>query len=234
MDINDILDKLSLPRDFTRRGFLKAASAAAAVALMADAKAKTGERPYVILETAQGLIIADPNLCVACHRCELACTEFNEGKADPRLTRIRMTRNTMFGPNGINRMPPAYGAWGNGLVVQDTCRQCPHPVPCANACPQGAIQVDEETGARVVVKERCIGCHLCEKACPWDMMTFDVEENKASKCFLCHGDPKCVKACPAAAIRYVPWFDRSKEEDRRAPHGYLPNENAAQCSICHR
>lgn len=105
---------------------------------------------------------------------------------------------------------------------------------CASACPQGAIQVDPKTGARVVVKERCIGCHLCEKACPWDMMSFDDEENKASKCFLCNGDPKCVKACPAAAIRYIPWTDRSHEEARRVPHGYLARENAAECSICHR
>lgn len=147
MAINDILEKLSLslPHDFTRRGFLKAASAAATVALMAEAKAKPGVRPYVILETAKGLIIADPNLCVACHRCELACTEFNDGKADPRLARIKMTRNVMFGPAGTNHLPSPFGVWGNGLVVQDTCRQCPHPVPCANACPQGAIRVDEKT-----------------------------------------------------------------------------------------
>lgn len=233
MELNDILEKLSLPQDLTRRGFLKAASAAAALGLLNDARAKNGA-PYVILETAKGLIIADPNLCVACHRCELACTEFNDGKATPRLARIKITRNVMFGPSGTNPIPPTFGVHGNGLVVQDTCRQCPHPVPCANACPQGAIQVDPKTGARVVVKERCIGCHLCEKACPWDMMSFDDEENKASKCFLCNGDPKCVKACPAAAIRYIPWTDRSHEEARRVPHGYLARENAAECSICHR
>lgn len=234
MELMTFVEKLSLPQDLTRRGFLKAASAAAALGHLNDACAKTGVRPYVILETAKGLIIADPNLCVACHRCELACTEFNDGKATPRLARIKITRNVMFGPSGTNPIPPSFGVHGNGLVVQDTCRQCPHPVPCANACPQGAIQVDPETGARVVVKERCIGCHLCEKACPWDMMSFDDEENKASKCFLCNGDPKCVKACPAAAIRYIPWTDRSHEEARRVPHGYLARENAAECSICHR
>ena len=92
MELNDILEKLSLPQDLTRRGFLKAASAAAALGLLNDARAKNGVRPYVILETAKGLIIADPNLCVACHRCELACTEFNDGKATPRLARIKITR----------------------------------------------------------------------------------------------------------------------------------------------
>lgn len=33
MELNDILEKLSLPQDLTRRGFLKAASAAAALAM---------------------------------------------------------------------------------------------------------------------------------------------------------------------------------------------------------
>ena len=66
MELNDILEKLSLPQDLTRRGFLKAASAAAALgSFLNDARAKNGVRPYVILETAKGLIIADPNLCVA-------------------------------------------------------------------------------------------------------------------------------------------------------------------------
>lgn len=100
MELNDILEKLSLPQDLTRRGFLKAASAAAALGLLNDARAKNGVRPYVILETAKGLIIADPNLCVACHRCELACTEFNDGKATPRLARIKITRNVMLRPLG--------------------------------------------------------------------------------------------------------------------------------------
>ena len=47
--------------------------------------------------------------------------------------------------------------------------------------------------ARYVDEDKCIGCGLCQKACPWDMMSFDREKQKASKCFLCDGEPKCVK-----------------------------------------
>ena len=38
---------------------------------------------------------------------------------------------------------------------------------------------------------------------------------------------------PAAALTYMPWKDRSGEPARRPTHGYLPEENANQCSVCH-
>lgn len=234
MQLDQILQFLKLPQDMTRRGFIRATSVTAAIALMNEARAKEGARPYIVFETAKGLIIGDPNLCVTCQRCELACTEFNEGKSDPKLARIKIGRNYWFGPDATTSLPAFSGAMGlTGTVQQDCCRQCPHPTPCANACPHGAIRVDEKTGARFVDQERCIGCRLCQKACPWEMMTFDEEAKKASKCFLCHGSPKCVKACPAQALRYVEWFDRTHEHGRHPEHGYLPKENAAQCSICH-
>ena len=117
-------------------------------------------------------------------------------------------------------------------------RECPRELirihECANPVVVKCSNRDPGKDARKMCEVSCIGCGLCQKACPWDMMSFDDEENKASKCFLCNGDPKCVKACPAAAIRYIPWTDRSHEEARRVPHGYLARENAAECSICHR
>jgi len=233
MGVKELLESFDLPSDLTRRGFLKAASASAVVGMMAEARAAGGNRPYIILETAGGLILGDPNLCVNCQRCELACTDFNEGKSSPKLARIKIGRNIPFGGEGAGRLPPVNGVWGNGAVPQDTCRQCQHPVPCANACPQGAIQPDPKTGARVVITERCTGCRLCQKACPWGMMTFDEEEKKASKCHLCHGNPKCVKECPAQALRFVSWKDRTREAPKSPVHGYLPEENRSQCAACH-
>ena len=39
--------------------------------------------------------------CVGCGRCELACTEFNDGKAAPTLSRIKVDRNLNFGPEDV-------------------------------------------------------------------------------------------------------------------------------------
>ncbi len=40
--------------------------------------------PVLVLPQAKGLVLADPTKCVGCRRCELACTEFNDGKAARR------------------------------------------------------------------------------------------------------------------------------------------------------
>lgn len=135
MELQDFLSKLSLPQDFTRRGFLKATSVMAAIGMMNQARAASGVRPYIVLETAKGILICDPNLCVACHRCELACTEFNEGKADPRLARIKITRNVMVRPCRHERLSADEGHLGrrhrrSGHLppVRPSRRRAPTPV----------------------------------------------------------------------------------------------------------
>ena len=154
-DLKDLMSKVNLPHDITRRGFLEVASVTATLAAMNQVRAQTGTRPYIILQAPEGLIVGDPSLCVDCQRCEMACTEYNDGKNDPVLARIKIGRNIWYGP-GNSGYRPLQGVWGNSTVVQDTCRQCAHPVPCANACPQGAIQVNPETGARFVDRKSVV------------------------------------------------------------------------------
>jgi len=224
----------------SRRRFLKltGVGGASIVAVGVSARFTTATQGrQVFVAEATGLVIADSTRCVGCRRCELACTEFNEGKAQPAMARIKVSRNYNFGPEGV-----AAGFWegaghfGNHTVVQDTCKQCPHPVPCQMACPQGAIEVVPPENARVVNQDTCVGCRICQRACPWGMTSFDEEIQKATKCHLCNGDPECVQACPAGALQYVPWRDTTKEEPARFTiPGYIssPPDVQETCTECH-
>jgi Fe-S-cluster-containing dehydrogenase component len=220
----------------TRRAFLRAlAATSAGLAVFGPHFALGAKAPVIIVDNALGLVLADPSRCVGCLRCELACTEFNRGVASPVLARIKVARNLAYGPAGPNGPQPAQGFFGNGVFVQDACRQCPHPVPCATACPNGAIVLDPKTRARVVDQAACTGCRLCQGACPYAMMVFDEAAAKADKCDLCRGEPKCVAACPAGALAYASWRDLTRELTARRPTVLaLDPKRAAACRDCHR
>ena len=225
------------PASCSRREFLKV-NALAAIGFSTFGTYIVGQKkepPVIIIDKAAGLVIGDPTSCIGCLRCELACTEFNDGKASPFLSRIKVSRNMNFGPKSVLAAKTGQGNWGNGLIVQDLCSQCPHPVPCANVCPNGAIVARPPLYARAVDSEKCDGCRMCLRSCPWEMMTFDEEIQKASKCFLCNGRPKCVEACPSGALRYIPWTDLTDRVQPRAiPTAIIPPENSAVCADCHK
>ncbi|MCX8023083.1 MAG: 4Fe-4S dicluster domain-containing protein [Syntrophorhabdaceae bacterium] len=230
------LGSLLEARFMSRRDFLKL-SGISVIALTAlnPFIARGGAGPLIIMEQAKGLVISEPTRCVGCRRCELACTEYNDGKAKPSIARIKVGRNMNFGPKGLYASQNGQGNWGNGLIIQDLCKQCPHPVPCADACPNDAIVVSPPTNARVVDKEKCIGCKMCQKACPWEMMVFDSDNNKATKCFLCKGSPKCVEACPAGALSYVNWVDLTREVPPRIAQVVVTSpEKGSSCNTCHK
>jgi Fe-S-cluster-containing dehydrogenase component len=230
------LASLTRDNDVSRRQFLKVGGLSiVGISALGPLFARADTKPLIILEQAQGIIVADPTRCVGCRRCELACTEFNDGKAQPSIARIKVNRNLAFGPKGAFAGERGQGNWGGGLLVQDVCKQCPHPVPCADACPNDAIVVKPPLNARVVDPKKCVGCKMCQRACPWEMLSFDPDTNKATKCFLCNGKPKCVEACPAAALQYAPWSDfTDKVAPRAARTAVIPAAKAAACNECHK
>jgi Fe-S-cluster-containing hydrogenase component 2 len=177
----------------------------------------------VFVANAQGMVVAEPSLCVGCRRCEAACVAYNEGSdgastiVQPSIAKVKVNRNLNFGVAGVavGSSQRGDGDYGNFRTVQDTCRQCPHPVPCQLACPHDAIEVIAPVNARVVNIDKCAGCGICVAACPWAMTSLTGPVNAslthATKCTLCNGNPECVQACPGGALKYLPWTDRTKD-----------------------
>jgi Fe-S-cluster-containing dehydrogenase component len=181
-----------------------ATSLSLAAALLLDDLIRAGvvsARATVVLADAQGVVISDPHICVGCRRCELACTEYNLGKAQPSIANVKVYRNMNFGTS----MDAGEGMFGNFKIRQETCKQCRNPVPCASACPVGAIVADPDTGAREVTTSVCVGCKACQAACPYHMTSFDEETQTSQKCNLCDGSPQCVANCPTGALKFVAW-----------------------------
>ena len=199
-----------LNRETTRREFLKISGkgiggAALSLSLLSLFGCQTSNvEDVAAFPIAEGVLIANRSKCTGCQRCEITCTLVNDSKIQPFISRIKVSRNYNFGVDGPKI---AYreedGQYGNLLMSPETCRQCAEPY-CGKACPQGAIEADPNTKARVVNKEKCVGCGVCTKACPWNLPTVDPETKISTKCLSCGA---CASSCPTGALKIVPWND---------------------------
>ena len=101
----------------SRREFLfLSAGAVTGLAALNIGRVWGADAPIIIIDNAKGLLLADPSRCVGCLRCELACTEFNDGRAQPSLARIKVGRNINFGPEGPVRRGSDAGRLGKRPV----------------------------------------------------------------------------------------------------------------------
>ena len=138
-------------------------------------------------------IYLDLELCVGCGACAVACMDQNDiypEKGQPALRRIYRVEGGEFPDAGIQ-------------YISAACVHC-EDSPCVIGCPTGAITKDDRTGAIVVNKTPCIGCHSCALACPFGVPRYD-QDDKMQKCNLCIErveaglEPACVRVCPVRA-----------------------------------
>ncbi len=153
-------------------------------------KTVTVEVPVEVPKSGVVLHDSSPSACAGCMICNLICSSMHQGVFSKSLSGIHIVQDRF-----------------NMNFTAEICRQCVAPSCMAACLVEGAMYVDENTGARCIDQEKCIGCGDCAEACPFNdeghIIKYNPETNKYFKCDLCLGDPLCVKHCPRGALSYV-------------------------------
>lgn len=121
------------------------------------------------------------NKCIGCFSCMLVCAGVNH--QDHSLAKSAIKIKTRGGLKGS--------------FVSIVCHACKEDIPCAEACPSGAL-MPREGGGVLLKEERCIGCRKCMKACIVGAVSFDDSTNKPIICKHCG---VCSRFCPHECLK---------------------------------
>lgn len=161
---------------------------------------------------ARSALIIDMDLCVRCGNCVQACTDLHNGysrliRRGKKLTRREKSTNAL-----------------QNLFFPNSCLHCRTP-DCMAPCPVGSIARDKD--GEVYIKDHCVGCGGCAKACEFGNISMVIVGDKkaakpkraASKCDICRGydAPNCVYNCPQGAIIRIDPNEYFDELQRSGP-----------------
>ena len=154
--------------------------------------------------------LIDTSKCIGCKACQVACSEWNELRAE-----VGHNVGVYDNPNDLGAETwtlmrfaeyenPASGnlEW---LIRKDGCMHCADP-GCLKACPSPGAIVKYANGIVDFNQDQCIGCGYCITGCPFNIPRISAKDHKAYKCTLCSDrvavglEPACVKTCPTGAI----------------------------------
>lgn len=142
--------------------------------------------------TVGTIIKLNPERCVACYACVIACLDAHcavdeDGPMLRRAIRVETDQGEIH-------------------CASLGCMHC-EDAKCMAACPTKAIYRDRETQLVQVDSGKCIGCHSCLVVCPFGAPVF-TKGNKMVKCDGCiqrvkEGRlPLCVQTCPSKALTF--------------------------------
>ena len=95
----------------------------------------------------------DPSKCTACGACAIACMDQNDIDMDAgqrpyrRIAQVESETELVY--------------------LSAACLHCPD-APCIPACPKACLYHDDYTGLVEYDNTGCVGCHACQRACPYN------------------------------------------------------------------
>lgn len=131
------------------------------------------------------VMVIDLHRCVGCAACDIAC-------------------------KSENNVPESF-AWSNHMIettgtfpqvryryVPTLCNHC-DDAPCVTNCPTGAMYKSDE-GLTLLNPDKCIGCRVCQLACPYGAIYFNKEEpHDRSR----EGDEPAIPGCTSSGREVV-------------------------------
>ena len=146
----------------------------------------------------------DASKCTGCKTCVVACKDKNNLPVGMNFRRV-----TEYS-GGSWRQDCMTGAWREDVFayyLSISCNECADPA-CVKVCPTKAHYKRQEDGLVLIDQEKCIGCGMCAKACPYGAPQMDHSAKKMRKCDACIDrlekglEPACVASCPQRAIAF--------------------------------
>jgi len=156
----------------------------------------------------QTALMIDPDKCIACRACQVACKQWNELDAQETVNRGSFENPADVSSDLYNRIRFIEDESGERLGWHFFSQRCLHcsDAGCVKVCPSGAL-FHNALGFVEFDRARCISCKYCISACPFEIPRYDAE-GRIAKCHMCTSrianglQPACSKVCPTGSIRY--------------------------------